>query len=163
MTRNFLITLAILGLTNCSNFKGPSAPIQADKIDYIIFGRYCGNAAFPPYARMFKIEKNRLLVDTTDSFYNNNRNIVFNGDTATKEQFDKTLTLRQNIYEFFLTSKDSVYGNPDNRDQCGLYLEFKFENKIRRFDFDPYKVDDYPIEIKNTSDVLQSLLNDLDN
>jgi hypothetical protein len=162
MTRHFLIILTILALTNCNSDKKVSKPIPADKIDYIIFGRYCGMAVRPPYSKMYKIVDNRLLIDITDSFYENQGNVTFNGDTATKEQFDKTQTLRQNVYEFFLTTKDSVFGNPDDHDQCGLYLEFKTQNQVRRFNIDTEVGEDNPKEIKYTAGLLGSLINDIE-
>ena len=134
MTRQFLKIFAITVSTiGCSSSNGTN-----QNIDYIIYGIYCGECS-GHCATMFKLDNNRLLIDTTDTFFKNSTNrerVIFKDDTLNKEQFQEAEIVRTSLPKILLQSKDKDFGNPDDHDQCGIYIQFKVDKQLKTFYID---------------------------
>src|SRR3982751_3767320 len=80
----------LLVVTSCST---PSR----DKIDYIIYGTYAGECS-GHCSLMFKLDKTKLLVDTTGSFFNNwEKTVTFKDDTLAYKDFSDAQEIRHKI------------------------------------------------------------------
>lgn len=133
--------LAIFAFSSCSRFK-------RENIDYIIYGTYAGECT-GRCATMYKLEKSRLLIDTTDSYFDNHgNNITFNGDTLIRAEFLKALTIKQQIPEILLQSRSRDFGSPDSRDQGGIFIELKSGPNSKQFHIDT-DLDKIPNELKD--------------
>jgi hypothetical protein len=139
-----LIIILLLSSTTCF--------AQKTKIDYIVFGVYCGECDHH-CATMFKIENNKILVDTTDSYFRHKKDtIIFSDYEPGKEFYNEAKAAIDSIPEILLdTNLDTkVFGEPDARDQCGIYVQFKTNNRVRTFliDTEPENGNDIPKELR---------------
>lgn len=75
--------------------------------------------------------------------------VIFNGDTLNQTQFKEAEVLINRLPKLLLQSKDRDFGNPDDHDQCGIYIQFKIEKQLRTFYIDtdlnkiPHELQDY--------------------
>lgn len=129
----------------------------AQHIDYIIYGTYCGECT-KHCTRMFKLEQNRLLIDTTDSYfttYDKIERVIFNGDTASRSQFEEAKIVKTKLPMFLMFSPDRTFGKPDSYDQCGIYIQLKTAQQLKTFYIDtntnaiPPELRDYILLIMN--------------
>lgn len=127
-------------------------------IEYIVYGVYCGECE-GHCATMFKIDNARLLIDTTDSYFKNRPptgKIIFKGDTLNKSQFIKAKILKMTIPKLLLTSNDRKFGSPDEYDQCGIFIQFKVDNKLKTFHIDT-NLKEVPEEIRGYAQTIMTL------
>jgi hypothetical protein len=135
---------------------------QRDKIDYVIFGVYCGECV-GHCATMFKLEGDKMMVDTSNSYFWNNMlkrkdTISFSKYEASKEMYQYAKALIDSIPTILLDTNthSCTFGEPDARDQCGIYLEFKYKGKQKQFYIDtdseyiPVWLLKYKASIENT-------------
>lgn len=85
---------------------------------------------------MYKLNSNKLLIDTTDDYFKNSTSLVFNDKPLSKEQYLKAKKIMDSIPEIISNSNDSTFGKPDNRDQCGIFLQIKTSGKLKTFHID---------------------------
>ena len=136
---SFIAEVLVLG--SCTN-------IKRDNIEYIIYGTYAGEC-MGHCATMYKLEKSKLFIDTTDSYFDNNgKSITFRGDTLNKEEFLKAQVVKQKLPELLLQSASKEFGNPDSHDQGGIFIELKSGLNTKRFHIDT-ELDKIPIELKD--------------
>jgi len=127
-------------------------------IEYIVYGVYCGECG-GHCAIMFKIDNTRLLIDTTDSYFKNQpqaEKITFKGDSLNKDQFIKAKILKTSIPKLLLNSKDRKFGIPDEYDQCGIFIQFKVDNKLKTFHIDT-DLKEVPDEIRGYAQTIMTL------
>ncbi len=147
------ISLLVILIFNYSFLKKPTS-----KIDYIIYGIYCGECE-GHCSTMFKVEKNQLLIDTTDSFFKNEYKLArveFKGDTLDRDRFKEAQILKIKVPKLLLQSKDKRFGIPDEYDQCGIYLQIKVDNQLKTFYIDT-ELKNIPIEIRDYSKLIMKL------
>ncbi len=92
------------------------------------------------------LKNDTLLIDTIDQdFYKgfpaDNFNVI-----ASKDKFAKAITIKKSIPCFLLNALTKKFGQPDDHDQGGYYLEFKYKRLTRSFTFDNMK-DSIPKEL----------------
>ena len=153
-----LIFFSILtSILSCSNVKN-------EKIDYIIFGFFCGECN-EHCATMYKLSDNYLLRDTTDNYFLNRgklNNGFFVGDTMNKIDFEMAKILIQKLPEQLRNNDGETFGEPDNRDQCGIYIQVKVggERNINTIDTDLKKI---PYGLQSYSILITSIILDIEN
>ena len=149
--RSTILILTIIILTvRCST-------PNRDNIEHIVYGTYAGEC-MNHCTLMFKLEKNRLLVDTTDSFFKNSQQterVVFKGDTLSHADFLKAEIVRQRMPRLLLISQSKDFGYPDQRDQGGIYIQFKMNNELKTFYIDT-ELDEIPSELKDYAKLIMS-------
>jgi hypothetical protein len=68
---------------------GCCSSVKQENIDYIIYGTYAGEC-YEHCSLMFKLEKEKLLLDTTDSFFKNALNkVTFGNYVLSDQEFSK--------------------------------------------------------------------------
>jgi hypothetical protein len=135
---SFILTIFLL--SSCSNIKRVN-------IEYIIYGTYAGECE-GHCATMFKLEDTKLLVDTTDSFFDNHgKSITFRSDTLSRKEFIKAQAVKQQLPELLLQSSSKEFGSPDNHDQGGIFIELKSGLTTKRFYIDT-DLDKIPRELR---------------
>jgi hypothetical protein len=131
---------------------------QPDKnIDYIIYGIYCGECE-GHCATMYKLDSSSLLVDTADTFYKYSEGlVVFKSDTLSRAQFLEAQVLKTKIPKLLLNSNSKRFGHPDERDQCGIYLQIKMRGKwIKSYHIDT-SLRDIPAELRDYAQLIMHL------
>lgn len=137
-----LLTIFIM-VISCSS-------IVDKKVDYIIYGVVCGECS-GHCATMYKVDNKFLVRDTSDNYFHNRTKLesgFISGDTLNKANFDEAKTLKEKLPDILLTSSEEKYGNPDNHDQCGIYIQFKIGNQIKTFDIDT-DLDKIPADLRD--------------
>lgn len=123
------IILIILAITFFSH------DVNGQKIDFLVFGVFCGECV-GHCATMYKLDNTSLKCDTFDNFFNNRKKLdngFFTGSTLSKKEFDKAKKLIKKIPCRLLNSKNKTFGNPDDRDQSGIYIQIKIGNQLKIF------------------------------
>jgi len=98
--------------------------------DYIIYGVYCGEC-IGDCTTMYKLTNNDLFIDSTNRWWQarfKGKKYSFKGNILNKKYFLEAENLKAQIPSVLITSKDKVFGTPDNRDQCGVYVQLKNSN-----------------------------------
>jgi hypothetical protein len=127
-------------------------------LDYIKFGVYCGEC-YGHCSTMYQYNMmgnaNTLLVDTSESYFKNQGNIVCNILIVDRVKMQLANDVAKQVPKRLLnTFKSSEqFGCPDCTDGCGIYFEFKRQNETRKFyiDTDTTKL---PDAIKSFSQLL---------
>lgn len=136
---SFIAAIIVFG--SCSNVKRAN-------IEYIIYGTYAGEC-MGHCATMYKLENSKLLIDTTDSYFDNNgKSITFRGDALNKEQLLKAQVVKQKLPELLLQSGSKEFGSPDSHDQGGIFIELKSGLNTKRFHIDT-ELDKIPSELRD--------------
>ncbi|MFZ4400264.1 MAG: hypothetical protein ACOYO1_09535 [Bacteroidales bacterium] len=115
-----------------------SCNVKGQNIDYLIYGVFCGECV-GHCATMYKLDNLSIKRDTADNFFKNKYKLdngFFIGSTLNKKEFYKAKKLMKNIPFSLLNSKNKTFGNPDERDQCGIYIQIKIGNSIKIFTID---------------------------
>ena len=144
-----ILTLAF-STVNCS-------PPNRENIDYVVYGTYAGEC-MNHCTLMFKLEKDKLLVDTTDSFFDNSQQterVIFKGDTLSHEDFLKAQKVEERLPKLLLNSQSKDFGNPDQHDQGGIYIQFKSNNELKTFYIDT-ELDKIPGELRDYAKLIMS-------
>jgi hypothetical protein len=136
----FLTILVLLALLNsCTNIHRKY--FNPNTVDTLIWGTYAGMAT-PDYSLIFKFSKQKLFVDSSDSYYYKEASNdpskynwinLPNPDTLKIYQLIRLIPL-----EFF--GKDTIFGIPDNVDQGGTFVIVYQEGKMTKFDIDNFTV-----------------------
>ncbi|MCW3074095.1 MAG: hypothetical protein JWP69_1164 [Flaviaesturariibacter sp.] len=129
--------------------------IKRDNIEYIIYGVYTGEC-FEHCATMYKLEKDRLYVDTTDSFFKNDNNVRFSDHVLGDEEFEKALIVKNQLPELLLKSNVEEFGSPDGHDQGGIFIEIKSGATIKRFYIDTV-LDRIPKELRGYAKLIMKM------
>ena len=86
---------------------------------------------------MFKLDRTKLLVDTTGSFFNNwEKAVTFKDDTLDQKDFLDAQEIRQKIPNLLLNSSSKSFGDPDGHDQGGIFVQLKIGAEIKTFYID---------------------------
>jgi len=135
------------------------------KLEYIIFGRFCGECG-GECATMYKLDilNNKFLVDHTDSYWEYRRGSPMNFATTINDK-RKNITVRQiidSIPNSLLTTTIPMqkFGCPDCTDGCGIYLEIKNDTTIKKFIID-YQTEQLTGEIKIFAEHLKEIIDKL--
>ncbi len=153
MNRQLLITLLSIWIIICSFNKKTN-----HNIDYLIYGVYCGECT-EHCSTMFRLDKKQLFIDTTDTFFKNigkSERVFFKADTLNNEQFQEAKVLKTALPRILLQSKDRDFGNPDNHDQCGIYIQFKIDKQLKTFYIDT-DLEKIPKELRDYAELVMKL------
>jgi len=133
------------------------------KGDYIIFGKYCGQC-MGGCATMYKLDilTNTLYVDRTDSFweykFGNKQALKFSGKDTDSLKNILAKRLNNNLPSFVLSGKPSErIGCPDCTDGCGIYIEIKRNNIVKKRYID-YQTSQLSGEIKKNVEYIKSII-----
>lgn len=134
-------------------------------IDYLTFGIYCGecgNHCATMYQYNAGGNSNTLLVDSTDSYFENNGNIKFNKSVNDIRRFYLAQTIFKQIPTELLTTTKlkERFGCPDCTDGCGIYFEFKQGVKVKKFYID-YQTSELTADIKKFAEYLKTTITQL--
>jgi hypothetical protein len=111
------------------------------KIDYIIFGRFCGECG-GECATMYKLDilNNKLFADHTDSYWEYKRGTPMKFATTIVNKTKESITrqILDSIPNFILVTTKPIqkFGCPDCTDGCGIYLEIKDDTTVKKFYID---------------------------
>jgi len=114
---------------------------DANDIDHVTFGIYCGECS-RHCATMYQYNMmgnaNTLLMDTADSYFKNNRNVICKTSLTDRIKFILAAGIVAKIPSAFLTTRDSVevFGCPDCTDGCGIYFELSNSHQVKKFYID---------------------------
>lgn len=150
MNLNYISTIVLLSVLSFVHTNGKNTRTTAssytilastDKIDYILFGIYCGECS-GHCATMFQYymmgNTNNLLVDSSDSYFKNNGNISCKTPITDRKKIILAESVVEQIPNQLLTTSNltETFGCPDCTDGCGIYFEFRQEGKIKKFYID---------------------------
>jgi hypothetical protein len=135
-------------------------PQSKKKIAYIIYGIYyseCGDHC----ATMFRLEKDRLLVDSTDSYLRDHLKVprvVFSNKTLSQEAFRHAQVIRTRFPDTLLSvkGKENVFGCPDCGDQGGIFMEIKCGNEVKTFNIDT-QLDKIPANLRSYAKLVMEI------
>lgn len=119
---------------------------QKPKVDYLIFGVYCGEC-IGHCATMYKVEEEKIIVDTSNAYFwhnywhnypGRNDTALFTGCEGTNGLYLLAKPVMDSIPVSLLDSNlhSCTFGAPDSRDQCGIYLEISYNGKVKKFYID---------------------------
>ena len=129
-----ITTLALIGLlfTSCSESDNS---VQANKMDYLIFGHFHGECLGEGCVETFKLTGDKLYEDTLDIY--NAENLAF--VELSREKFE----LVKDIIDYFpnklLNDKDTRFGCPDCRDQGGVFIQYSENGIVKSWRIDKDK------------------------
>jgi len=135
------------------------------KLDYIIFGVYCGecnNHCATMYQYNAGGNSNTLLVDSSDSYCKNYGEIKFDRAVSDTRRFYLAQSIFRQIPEKLLatTKLTERFGCPDCTDGCGIYFEFKHEGTVKKFYID-YQTSKLTSDIKKFAEYLKATIGQL--
>lgn len=111
---------------------------------------------------MFKVENGNVWVDTTDSYFKNEGRIRFGSYKANHDFYFTAKAAIDSIPAMLLDTSNHtyLYGMPDARDQCGIYVELGMGNYTRSFfiDTEPEKGVDIPTQLQRYRNLIRSLV-----
>ena len=132
-------------------------------IDYVIYGIYCGEC-FGHCATMFKVGDGSVWIDTTDSYFKNDRHLRFGTYKANPDFYLIAKTAIDSLPAMLLDTSNHtyLYGMPDARDQCGIYVEYGMGKYTRSFfiDTEPEHGIDIPTELQRYRERIRNLVNE---
>jgi hypothetical protein len=103
---------------------------------------------------MFKLDKTKLLVGTTGSFFNNwEKTVTFKDDTLAYKDFSDAQEIRHKIPSLLLNSSSKSFGDPDGHDQGGIFVQLKIDREIKTFYIDVDN-DKIPSELRSFADLV---------
>jgi hypothetical protein len=138
----YLYYIAIVSISTgvfFPNFSvGSSQTPTKNKFDYIIFGKFCEECFSNDCTIMYKLDinKNKLYVDHTNSFYNIpwGTQMQFTKEVKTDIDIERVRQILDSIPQILLEAKeDWTFGHPDQGDQCGLFFLTKTDMTVRKF------------------------------
>ena len=138
---------------------------EAQTIEYIIFGTYCGECV-GQCATMYRIDNTSIKVDTTNNFFSEiygfskNEAYAFTGHTYHTDKDPKAFfdQVKSAMPDDFIDKDGATYGSPDAYDQCGVYIELKNNGKVRKFYIDTNE-EETPNDIEIFVNMLYELVN----
>ena len=128
---------SFLGLFIIAGLLSLSATAKKQKIDYLIFGKYCGMCK-GHCSTMYRVDGKSLNVDSSGNFLRYNGVIEYSGKGVKGKKYRTASTLIKKVPALLLNEKlsETTYGCPDCVDQCGYYVEFKKGGKVHGFRLD---------------------------
>jgi len=148
------VLILILSLSFILTARGQETSMEAsNKYEYVIYGEYCGECT-NYCAPMFKLINNELLGDFSDDFFKNydapdsNRLVFDNKQPLRREQYLKAKEMMDSIPDIIFKSDSKIFGEPDDRDQCGIFFQIKIKDKLKTFYIDT-DINAIPIELRN--------------
>jgi len=145
--------------------ESPSIPTHK-YIDYIVFGRYCGECG-GECATMYKLDilNNKLFVDHSDSYWKHMSNATamkFIKEIHNKSKLILATQFLDSIPDFIYNSKKQKerFGCPDCTDGCGIFLEIKQDKAVKIFQID-YQTSSLTGEVKRFADNLKTIINEM--
>lgn len=132
--KTLITTLALIGLlfTSCSESENS---VQANKMDYLIFGHFHGECLGEGCVETFKLTGDKLYEDTLDIY--NAENLAF--VELSREKFE----LVKDIIDYFptklLSDKETRFGCPDCRDQGGVFIQYSENGIVKSWRIDKDK------------------------
>lgn len=125
-----ILPLLSLLLTCCKREE-----IKPSSKDYLIFGSFiseCAGARGGGCIEIFKLERDQLLKDTNNNYPNSSSFYEGNYIKLSQQKFDDAKDLLNNFPRELWKEPKRIIGEPDYKDQGGLYIEFK-HNRKRKF------------------------------
>ena len=92
--------------------------------------------------------------DFSDDFFKNydapdsNRLVFDNKQPLRREQYLKAKEMMDSIPDIIFKSDSKIFGEPDDRDQCGIFFQIKIKDKLKTFYIDT-DINAIPIELRN--------------
>ncbi|MFM7856404.1 MAG: hypothetical protein ACKO96_31910 [Flammeovirgaceae bacterium] len=155
--------------SDTNNFKKNTndsfANLKKQKLDYIIFGRFCGECS-GECATMYKLDilNNKLLTDHTDSYWNYKWGTPMKFETHIDDETKKILSkqILDSIPNSILTTHKPAerFGCPDCTDGCGIFFETKSDTTIKKFYLD-YQTEQLTGDIKLFAEYLKKIIEKL--
>jgi hypothetical protein len=107
--------------------------IKPSSKDYLIFGLYISECSGGGGCiDIFKLERDQLLEDTNNNYPNSSSFYEGNYIISSQQKFIEAKDLLNNFPRELWKDSNQIIGQPDFKDQGGLYIEFK-HNRKRRF------------------------------
>lgn len=122
------ILLCILLAAGCTDYR-------RDIVSYVIYGVYtreCDSHC----AAMYKLEKDHLLADTTDSFFKKKGKAMIFNDTLSKAEFERAKVVKSELPKILIHSRNKTFGHPDAHGQGGIFIRFKSGPVLKVFYID---------------------------
>lgn len=126
-----IIGLSALLVSFCNKEDG----FTVKDFDYIVFGHFYGHCLGEDCVKMFKLTKDQLYEDTTDSYLATDFDFV----ELEKEKFELANELLQALPDKLLKEDKDTFGCPDCADQGGLYIEISNDGKTSSWRIDQNK------------------------
>lgn len=126
-----IIGLSALLISFCS--KEDKSSMQ--DIDYLVFGHFYGHCLGEDCVKMFKLTKDQLFEDTTDSYLATDFDFIPLG----KDKFELVKDLVQALPDQLLKEDKDTFGCPDCADQGGLYIEISNNGTTKSWRIDQNK------------------------
>lgn len=120
--RPTIIVLIFLLISGCSK---QNDTVEVSDADYIIFGHFYGFCAGEQCIEIFKLTKNALYEDISDTYPRWDRYYEGNYIKLDQDKFDLVKSLSENIPDQLLSEQDTVFGSPDAADGGGIYFAIK--------------------------------------
>ena len=124
---NYLLSILILFLFfSCSDEE------MADPAEYLIFGHFYGFCLGDQCIQIYKLESNRLFIDTNQDYPKHNEFYDASFQELENNYYEPVKDLLDYFPTRILSESDTVFGCPDCADGGGLYIEYKTKD-IRRY------------------------------
>ena len=125
---------------------------SSNKVEYVIYGILCRSLCFENCAQMYKLTDDTLLKSDSNSirFFDDDFlvNGVFKGKPLSRKSYLTAKGIKDSIPNILYETESETFGHPDNLDQCGIFLEIKTQNKLKKFYIDS-ALGDIPEELRS--------------
>lgn len=159
--KNFLSFLILLLTFSCEKKSEDNFKIipKENKIDYIIFGRYCGESfSDTEETYQYTVKNNELRANFKSIFWYSNQGksqmnfpIKLNNDSIKIISKQIISKIPQVLFE---SKNNTKFGCPDCSDGCGIFFEINENSKIKRFYIDYQSEMIEQIDVRNFSKFL---------
>jgi len=122
-----IITLIVLLFSSCKK-----ETMDLAENDYLVFGHFYGECMGEGCVEIFRIESDKLLEDTKDTYPGSIDFYKANYKSLSVEDFQNTQDLVSYFPNDLLTEKNTVIGQPDAGDWGGIYIEYNYKG-IHKF------------------------------
>ncbi len=132
MENRHLFYPLILALSLVAACNKDDDTIHLSDTDYLVFGHFYGECLGESCIENYRLESNRILELTDDSYPN--KSINYNGNYALLP--DSIFTLVKDLPNYFpqklIDEHDTIIGQPDAGDWGGIYIEYNRDG-VQRF------------------------------
>lgn len=134
---------------------------KPDSPEYIIFGRFAGECLGERCVEMYKLTGSQLLESITDTYPSAKH--PYNGSFKALEPylFEVIQPLQEEFPTQLLQEPAIIIGQPNARDQGGIYFEY-YDKNIHRYwliDTDRNNIPEYLQPFMNELDIYISIIN----
>ena len=120
------------------------------KAEYVIYGTYCGMCEHN-CIHTYKIQNDTLFVDSAAS---HKKDIEYRWKALSTQQYLSAKKIIDSIPDILYTSENRrVFGHPDAADQCGILVQIKIGDTVKRFDIDTF-MNAIPVELRHYAKML---------